>query len=81
MADGLNRAQVRRAAKVLKAEGKKLPRVGYCLRNLPERFPARELCRAPVSRFIPRDTGYYFVGYRVGRRTDDFKGHAKGRRR
>jgi len=47
-------AKVRQASKLLKAEGRKLPKMGSCELNLPSGFGRTQLCRD--------HNGYWFSG-------------------
>jgi hypothetical protein len=79
MAHGaLTRGEVRKALKKLRALGVKPPRVGYCVTVVGDNHGPRgrtvdyysrrnkvELCRHPVSRHIPGDTGYQIIADRT----------------
>ena len=52
----LPKGTVRSVSKALKHLGRKLPKRGWCARNLPSDFPARELCHDVK--------GYFWVGWR-----------------
>jgi hypothetical protein len=71
----VSRGAVRRVSKELKAMGRKLPKRGWCERNLPTHFPARELCHDR--------NGYYWVGYKTAKeyRTPGYAGHRSKRKR
>lgn len=51
---GLDRTDVKKALKVLRQLGIKPPRVGTCVKVRPH----VELCRHPLSSYMPGGTGY-----------------------
>ena len=55
--NSLSRAEVRRLTKALRAAGKKLPKVGYCIKAL-----GGEVCRHPKYRHDKADTGIQVIG-------------------
>lgn len=70
--DMLTRGQRNKLLKDLRAEGRKGPRLGYCVR-LPDAVAAKwkhdTVCRSyfpATKRLFPKSSDYYMVGYRSG---------------
>lgn len=72
----LSRGEVRKALKKLRELGVKPPRVGYCVTVVGDNYV--ELCRHPVSKNIPDDTGYQIIADRTNH---GLFGRARRRRR